>query len=764
MPEELNSTEEFEAEFRVSYITYKKDDYAIFKAKDLKMDEGLRKNRKAQVSVKGIFPRCEVGDTFKARCKWEYDERYGYTLQSLYATRSLPSNINGIKLFLMRNVKGVGAKTVDKIVKQFGEATFDKIKEGELDSIKGLSAKVKKRIEKKVAESEKLEKLSVYLFKKGVKNYADVVDIYNKLGDDALDIIISNPYAICDAEDISKFPIADTIALNSGIAEDSLLRREKILLFYLNNNKFLSGNIYERESSLIPSLNMLVNKLKLTPLPLDKDLLTEAIIDLEKSGQLVIETEYINGRISDHLLFLPGSYKRECEIAEMVSEMVRDDVKGHKKGFRAFIEAFEDETGITLDKVQEKGVEMAINNRVSILTGGPGTGKTLTINAVIRYLLNNEPDTDIKLCAPTGRAAKRMSELTGMEAYTIHRMLKLGPGNIRMNEDEEFEADYVIVDESSMIDQSLFHILIEAVHRAGASILLVGDKDQLPPVGAGLPFKDLIESGVVPTVRLSTLHRQAKESQININAKNILAGVTEIGEEGLQFDVDKQDFFFFAAYNSEQINNLIIRSIDGLMKIGVKKEDIVVLSPMKRTEVGVQEINERLQAHLNPPSEDKAELISGYNIFREGDRVMQTKNNYNLGVFNGDVGYIKSIDDEEGELVVTYDDFEVINGKLTPNEKDVTYDFGEVNELILAYSTTVHKSQGSEYPIVIMPLSPLLFNSSRTILYTAVTRAKSKFIWIGDTESLKRGIEKIEETKRQTRLRERLRAMSLNGK
>ena len=758
MYEENGNTEEFEVEFTVNFITYKKEDFVIFKAKDLKMDDEMRKNQKSQVSVKGLFPRCEVGDTFKARCIWEYDERYGYSLKSLYAVRSLPSNLNGIKFFLMKNVKGVGAKTVEKIVKAFGESTFDKIKAGELKTLKGIPEKVKKRIEKKVAESEKLEELSVFLFKKGVKNYADVVEIYNKLGDDALEMILSNPYCICDAEDISRFPVADTIALNSGIEADSLLRREKILLFFLNSNRFLGGNIFERESTLIPSLRYLIEKMKLEPLPLNGELLAEAIIDLEKSKQIIIETEYINGRVSDHILFLPGSYKKECEIAEMVADMIKTSDKDNVVGFERYISSFEKETGITLDKVQIKGVEMALTNRISILTGGPGTGKTLTINAVIRYILNNEPKAEIKLCAPTGRAAKRMSELTGMEAFTIHRLLRLGPGGKKLDEDGDLEADYVIVDESSMIDQSLFHTLLQEVHASGASILLVGDKDQLPPVGAGLPFKDLIESGVVPTVKLATLHRQARESQINLNAKNILNGVTEIGEEGLSFDIEKQDFFFFAAYTPEQINSLIIRSIDGLIEAGTRKEDIVVLSPMKRTEVGVQEINQRLQQHLNPPSEEKTEITSGFNLFREGDRVMQTKNNYNLGVYNGDTGYIKKIDEEEEELIVTYEDFEVLEGKLTPKEKDVIYDFSEVNELILAYSTTVHKSQGSEYPVVIMPLSPLLFNTSRPILYTSVTRAKERFIFIGDTDSLRRGIEKVEETKRSTRLRERLKA------
>lgn len=754
----IRETDEgFDVEFTVSFITYRSDDFAIFKAKDVGMDDSLRKVKRSQVSVKGIFPRCDVGDTFKARCVWENDDRYGYTLHSLYALRTLPSNLNGIKLFLIRNVKGVGEKTADRIVRCFGEQTFDKIKEGKLEGIKGLPEKTREGIEKKVMESETLENLSIFLFKKGVKNYKDVVDIYNMLGDDALEMISGNPYCICGSEDMHFFPIADTIALNSGMAPDSLLRREKIILFYLSSKKFVSGNIFERESELIPALTGMTMRLNIEALPLDSDLLAEAIIDLEESGQIVTETEYINGKISDHILFLPGSYKRECDIARIVSEMIRDDRKDFVMHLDAPIRRFEEEAGITLDDIQKKGVRMALTSRISILTGGPGTGKTLTINAVLRFISEKEPEAVVKLCAPTGRAARRMSEMTGMEASTIHRMLGLGPGNIRVCEDEVFEADYVIVDEASMIDQSLFHILIRAVYDAGASILLVGDRDQLPPVGAGLPFRDMIESGAVPAVRLSTLHRQAKESQININAKNILAGVTEIGEEGLSFDINRQDFFFFAAYTPEQINSLIIRSIDGLIRAGEKKEDIVVLSPMRKTEVGVREINLRLQSHLNPPSGDKKEVPSGNGVFREGDRVMQTRNDYSLGVFNGDTGYIRTIDEDGEEMTVTYEDFEIVDGKLTPKERDVVYDFGSLSEITLAYSTTVHKAQGSEYPIVIMPLSPLLFNTSRAILYTAVSRAKARFIFIGDTDSLRKGILNTDESKRNTRLRERIR-------
>lgn len=754
---ETNIPEEelFDVEFTISYIIFKSEtnDFAIFKASNLKMDEQYRKDSHSQISIKGIFPKAEPGDVFKGRCKWSYDNKYGYSLDCLYPLRTLPSNINGIRHFLIKNVKGVGEKTVEKIIKAYGEASLDRIKDGGLDGIKGISDKVKKRIIKKVMESQTLEDLSLYLFQRGVTNYQDVVDIYNEFGEEALDKVMSNPYSICQ-NTLSRFPLADKIALNSGLDIESHTRKQRVILYYIHDNMFQSGNLFEYEKDIIANIHSFMRAKGIKPFHSTTGIIKEEIDSLVKSGQLKAEASM---NIPDNrFIYLPWVYKKESDTAETIRNMLKSSIDT-EYDITDFLRQYSKTAGIVLDKVQEKGVENAINHRISILTGGPGTGKTLTINAIIQCINYINPGADIVLTAPTGRAAKRMSEMTGISAMTIHRLLGLRANWEYVNEDISLEADYVIVDESSMIDHNLFHILLKAVYEAGASLILVGDKDQLPPVGAGLPFRDMIESGAVPVVKLQNLYRQAGESQININAQSILKGITKIGEDGLQFDLSKQDFFFFPALTPEQIIKQTIKSMDALSRIGAKLDDITVLSPMRKTDVGVINLNKILQEHLNPASEGLFELRLGSTVFRVGDRIMQTKNNYNLGVFNGDIGKITAIDDEDEMVSVLFDDYKIDEGKLIPCPKTVVYDYKELNEITLAYATTVHKSQGSEYPIVIMPLSPLLINTSRTILYTAVTRAKAKFVFIGDTESLRRGIEKVEETKRNTRLRERIR-------
>ena len=745
----LEKSKEFEATFTVSFVVYRKDDYVIFKTKDLKVEEGFEKDTRSQVSVKGFFPKADPGDIFRGKCRWNKDKTYGYSIEVLSSIRTLPSNINGIRMFLMKNVKGVGEKTVNKIVSAFGESTLDKIRDGELEHIKGISKKTRERIYNKVTEAKNLEDLTVFLYQRGVNNYSDVVEIYDALGEDASEKILSNPYCICKGE--KHFPLADKIAMNSGYNTDSSIRIQMMILYYMNNSMFLSGNIFEYQSELIQNLSDMIQLMSLSYVQITKDMIDDAVKVLSETGNIVVESGE-----NDNRLFLPGPYKKECEIADRVKEMLLRNSNDVSYENSSFFDNYEKESGIILDDIQKNAVKNSVEHALSIVTGGPGTGKTLTINAIIRYIYSINPKAQIKLCAPTGRAAKRMSEMTGMEAFTIHRLLNLNEKENSVIVDDGLDVDYVIVDESSMINQTLFYFLITAVCNGNASMILVGDKDQLPPVGAGLPFRDLINCGYVPVVRLQNLYRQAGESQININAQRILAGVTEVGEKGLQFDLNKQDFFFFSASNPEQINNLIIRSIDGLVKVGIKEDDIVVLSPMRKSEVGVYSINDLIQTHLNPASEERNEVRIGSDVFRENDRVMQTVNNYEKGVFNGDCGKISSIDEFEEEVVIVYDDFEFRDGKMVPSPRPVVYEFSELNQISLAYSTTIHKAQGSEYPCVIMPLSPLLINLSRSILYTAITRARNRFIFIGDSESLKRGILKIDETKRNTRLPERI--------
>lgn len=767
----------FEAEFTIKFIVYENsNNYVIAKAKDLKTTAEI-KDTKSQITVKGVFPRIDSGSTFKGNCKWTFDPKYGYALETYCPILTLPSNIFGIKHFLLKNVKGVGEKTVDKIINAYGEASLDRIKQGGLDGIKGIPEKIRERIYNKVMESQVLEELSVYLFKHGVTNYNDVVEIYNEFGNDAMDMIISNPYSISRTT-LSRFPLSDRIALSSGFDINSSERKQRIILYYITTNMFSSGNLYEKESDIIDNLQNFMSHHGITPFTYTGKDLSDEITSLEKSGQLTIDTS-LNS--SERLLYLPWVYKKEVNTAELISSMLTA-YKGYDESsdgesifdITGFLRKYELQTGIILDDVQKKAVKNAINLNFSVLTGGPGTGKTLTINAIIQCIMHYNPDARIVLCAPSGRAAKRMSEMTGLPAFTIHRLLGLSVNWEQDMQKKELEADYVIVDESSMIDHNLFHILLKAVSEAEASILFVGDKDQLPPVGAGMPFRDLIESGSVPVVRLEHLHRQAENSQININAKAINSGITEIGRNGLQFDLKKQDFFFFPASSPEEIIDKTRRTINALAKSGVAPDNITVLTPMRKTDIGVRALNTKIQEHLNPPSEEKPEILSGSTTFRLGDRVMQITNNYNrawkvieeelgliieegLGVFNGDIGRITAIDGENETVTVGFDDFRIVCGKLVPETKTVSYDYKSLSELSLAYSITVHKAQGSEYPIVIMPLSPLHLNLSRAILYTSVSRAREKFIFIGDLESLLSGIQKVDERKRNTGLRERLR-------
>ena len=420
---------------------------------------------------------------------------------------------------------------------------------------------------------------------------------------------------------------------------------------------------------------------------------------------------------------------------------------------QVFLDHLEDTTGMHLDNAQQDAVRYAYEYLFSIITGGPGTGKTQTLNTIIQYLKHTDKDCRITLAAPTGRAAQRMKEATNHEAYTIHRLLGIcNAEHINTLEvDTELDTDYLICDEASMIDAPLFNKLLNVVVASNVALILVGDKDQLPPVGPGMVFKELIESGVVPTTRLETLYRQAKESQIYSNAKKILNGIDYAGAGGLEFDIAKQDFFFLPGKNPEDIHRLLLKSIDSLLNLGTKPEDIMVLSSMRKSTVGVIYLNELLQQHLNPKTDEKSEMRNGTYLLREGDRVMQTKNNYDLAVFNGDIGIIENIDNDEDEVIVSFEDDSEITGK-----RYVIYERTFISELELAYSITVHKSQGGEYPCVLMPFHPLLVNLSRSVLYTAVTRAKNRYVAIGDSRSFYEAINKTDNMCRYTLIQKRI--------
>jgi len=738
----------FDVIYDVERVVFKNstNDFCIIKAKNVKIDEQNNKNLDSFI-IKGIFTGVAEKDTVKSICRWTNDSKYGWQLISDFAMIMPPSNIRGIRRFLDKHVSGVGIKTIDRILSVYKEDTLNKIKESVLNltSIPGIGRTKAELIREQVIKNEEIEELAVYLFQNGITNYNDVVAIYDALESDAVLKLKTNPYCICDCTSISKLPLADKIALGSGMSVDDPIRCQKLVHYYLYVKAFETGNMYEYRSSVIENIFYLLRKRNLYIDSLKNDMIENAISLLASSGQIRVTEDS-----TDQKLYLAPMYKIESGIVDCVR-----NINVHKNDCPttdtdAFYKSYEKDTGIIPDESQKLAVINAYTNRLSILTGNPGTGKTQTVKAIISFIEFMQPTVKIALCSPTGRAAQRMSELTGYPAKTIHRYLGLIGNDLDLSKD--IEDDYVIVDESSMIDSPLFYKLLLAVSRSGASLVLVGDKDQLAPVGPGLPFKELIQSGVVPTVILDKLHRQASKSQINLNAKKVLNGVDGIHDQ-LLCDRTKQDFFMYPLRNDSDIQKVILRIIDTLISLGTPISEITVLSPMRKSSLGTHTLNALIQNHINPASSSKPEVSVNHGVFRVGDKIMQIKNNYEtewhinnagsietgLGVYNGDLGTIQAIDSIDEKIQISFDD-----GRIA------IYTFSMLSELELSYAMTIHKAQGSEMGCVIMPVHPCLINLSRNIIYTAITRSRDRFLIPGDPKVLYNGIAKTDNMKRNT--------------
>ena len=749
--------ENFEFEFVCKRILFRsvENHFTIMNAEILHIPSSENYHNK-NVIVKGIFDKVEEKDAFRCYANWVNDKKYGLQIEASMPVMIASSDIEGIKRYICRLVRGIGRVTASKIVKEYGIHTIDKIKESpaNLSCIKGVSEAKAQKIHETILKSEKVDNLSVFLFRNGVSSFNDIILIYDKMGDDAQDKIIANPYSICDYLSISKFGIADKIALKNGLSPLSELRISKIIQHYLYSHCYSSGDMYILFNYLYKTLPSYMKSNGFYYEPISEELFNKVIDYMQESNQIVLDDDD-----GEQILYLKPYYTIEFNTSNLIKKINIRRISPQKDSiYDDFFEDLVKTTGIEPDENQKNAVRIAYENRFSVLTGGPGTGKTQTINTIISFIEKQRPLAKIVLCAPTGRASKRMSEFTGCEALTIHRLLGiLGDDEYGNSYNNDLDADFVICDESSMIDSALFYKLITAIaDNPNTSLLLVGDKDQLPPVGVGLPFKDIIESGKVPTVRLEKLYRQAKKSQINRNAKLILQGVTyEGGETGLSFDRTKQDFFFFETDDLELQRTVLKNSVTQLLALGTNLDDIMILSPVRKTPLGVIEINRMIQELVNPPR-NSVEFEDGPYVFRVDDRVMQTSNNYELDVFNGDIGTIVSIDTEDEEIVVEFNDNEIVNGVVVPKKKNVIYSFSTAKELELAYAMTVHKSQGSEYPVAIMPISPMFSNLSRNILYTGITRAKKRCILVGDRKSLVNGIIKNDNLQRRTLLKKRI--------
>lgn len=707
-----------------------------------------------EIPCTGIFHVISEGESIEVTGEYVSHPTYGEQFKVSSFREKAPEDLVSMERYLGSGaIKGVGAALAARIVKKFGEDTFRIIEEEpeRLAEVKGISERKAMEIAEQTAEKRELRQAMIFLQKYGISMTLGV-KIYQKYGIDTYRIVQENPYQM--AEDITGvgFKIADEIARRVGIHTDSDFRIRSGILYVLQQSAG-EGN---------------------TCLP--KEILTRRACDLLDILPEHIEKHYMDMGIDrkivlkemDGTVYVYAStyYYMEANAAAMLQGLhVTYDVSDTEVEYE--VKKIEKKTGMQLDERQLQAVKEAARSGLVVITGGPGTGKTTTINTIIRYF--DAQGMDIFLAAPTGRAAKRMSETTGYEARTIHRMLELNGGaegdnaGFEKNEQNPLETDVIIVDEMSMVDITLLYALLKAIVY-GTRLILVGDADQLPSVGPGCVLRDIIESGACKVVRLTHIFRQASQSDIVVNAHKINRG------EPVILDNKSRDFFFLKRQDANVIISICILLIQQKLPkyVDAKPFDIQVLTPMRKGLLGVERLNTILQQYLNPPSPDKQEREYGQMRFREGDKVMQTKNNYQIewqvlsrygipvekgmGVFNGDMGIVKEINTFSETMTVEYEE-----------GKTVEYPFKQLDELELAYAITVHKAQGSEYPAVVMPLLSgprMLMN--RNLLYTAITRAKKCVTLVGDDVFFQQMIENVSEKRRYTGLKERLQELAAN--
>ncbi len=711
----------------------------------------------------GMMKGITQGETIQAEGDFIEHPVYGSQFKVISFKTVMPKDAASMERYLGSGaIKGVGAALAARIVKRFGADTF-RIMEEEperLVEVKGISERIAREISAQMEEKKDMREAFIYLQQFGISN-ALAVKIYNTYGAKLYGVLQENPYRL--AEDIEGvgFKIADEIAGRIGIHTDSDYRIRSGILYVLLQ-AVQDGHLYLPDKVLLERAEELLS--------VEQRYIEPQIGNLAMDKKVVVKKPDTE---ADSQVFAANYYYAELNCARMLANL-NVPVEGEggllpaeEARIKKRIEAITTAEELELDELQEKAVLECVKNGLFILSGGPGTGKTTTINTIIRYF--EAEKLDIFLAAPTGRAAKRMTEATGYEARTIHRMLELngalgeGGRNVRFerNEENPLEADVIIIDEMSMVDINLMQALLRAV-MPGTRLVLVGDVDQLPSVGPGQVLRDIMTGGVFPMVVLQKIFRQAKESDIVVNAHKINHG------EQLHLNNKSRDFFFLERNDVNVIYKHMVQLITEKLPgyVGTDAFEIQVLTPMRKGSLGVETLNRILQQYINPPSPEKKEHTFLETIFREGDKVMQIKNNYELeweivsrygipvdkgvGIFNGDMGRVLQINEYAGNLVVEYDE-----------HRRVTYPFAQIEELELAYAITIHKSQGSEYDAVVMPLlggPRMLFN--RNLLYTGITRAKSCVTILGSRETIGEMIKNGDINHRYTALSERIREVA----
>ena len=733
----------------IDHVIFRNDDngYTVMVLKGLEEEQEL--------TCVGTFPAITQGASIEAMGNYITHPVYGKQFQISSYVEKMPEDALAMERYLGSGaIKGIGAALAARIVRRFGNDTMRIVEEEpeRLAEIKGISEKKALEIAEQMTEKADMRRAMVFLQKYGISLNLGA-KIYQKYGQSVYGVLQENPYRL--AEDISGvgFRIADEIASRIGIHTDSDYRIRSGMLYTLLQASG-EGHIYLPKEELFSRASRLLG--------VDVSYMEKHLMDMVVDRKLILkETEEGTVVYPTHYYYLElNSAKMLCELNILCPE----DEQMMKKR----ISRIEKETGTELDEMQKQAVASAAQHGLFILTGGPGTGKTTTINAIIRYF--EEEGAELRLAAPTGRAAKRMTEATGYEAQTIHRLLELNglpegeqegrAVHFDRNSENPLEADVIIIDEMSMVDISLMYSLLLAV-TAGTRLILVGDENQLPSVGPGNVLRDIIRSGCFPVVELKKIFRQASESDIVVNAHKINRG------EQVTINNKSRDFFFLKRYDADIIIRVVIALIQEKLPryVDAKPYEIQVLTPMRKGLLGVERLNQILQRYLNPPDEKKKEKEIGQRLFREGDKVMQVKNNYQLeweilgrykipvdkgvGVFNGDTGIMTEINEFAETATVEFED-----------GRQAQYSFKQLEELELAYAVTIHKSQGSEYPAVILPiLSGPRMLMNRNLLYTAVTRARKCVTVVGSENTFAEMIRNEKQQQRYSSLDKRLREL-----
>lgn len=730
----------------IDHIIFRNEDngYTVMVLKGVKDEDEL--------TCVGTFPVITQGASIEAEGSFIQHPVYGKQFQAVRLTEKMPEDAMAMERYLGSGaIKGIGAALAGRIVRHFGSDTLRIVEEEpeRLAEIKGISEKKAHEIAIQIAEKSEMRKVMMFLQKYGISLNLGA-KIYQKYGDSVYSVLQENPYRLADDISGVGFKIADEIAYRIGIHTDSDYRIKSGLSYTLLQAGG-EGHVYLPKEELFKRAEQLLG--------VDASYMEKHLVDLSMERKIIQKEE--KGQV---LVYPAQYYYLELNTARMLRELDIDCPEDEER-VECRISQIQKETGTVLDEMQEKAVKEAAGHGLLVLTGGPGTGKTTTINAIIRFF--ESEGAELRLAAPTGRAAKRMTEATGYEAQTIHRMLELTgmpeddregqPVHFERNAENPLEADVIIIDEMSMVDIHLMHSLLMAV-TAGTRLILVGDENQLPSVGPGNVLRDIIRSGQFPVVELTKIFRQASESDIVVNAHKINRG------EQVEINNKSRDFFFLKRYDADIIIRVVIALIQEKLPkyVEAKPFEIQVLTPMRKGLLGVERLNQILQRYLNPPDPSKKEKEIGQGLFREGDKVMQIRNNYQLewevrgrygipvdkgvGVFNGDTGIIHMINEFAELAEVEFED-----------GRYAQYTFKQLDELELAYAVTIHKSQGSEYPAVIIPiLSGPRMLMNRNLLYTAVTRARKCVTVVGSEETFREMINNEKQQRRYSSLDRRI--------